>query len=73
MRLEDIVMAAQKRDIIANRAFEITGEILGNKLAEMVAFLEPEAIILSGKLTTMGKVFLEATTQSLKNNLFVSY
>ncbi len=73
MRLDDIVMAAQKKDPLAIRAFEITGKILGNKLAEMVAFLEPEAIILSGKLPKMGEVFLEATTKSLKKNLFVSY
>lgn len=73
MQLDDVVKAAQKRDKIAHLAFKITGDILGNKLAEMVAIFEPEAIILTGELTKMGKVFLEAATTSLTNNLFVSY
>ncbi len=73
MRLDDIIHAAQKKDAIAIQALKFTGKILGNKLAEMVAFLEPEAIILTGELTKMGKVFMQATTTSLQNNLFVSY
>ncbi len=73
MQLDDIVLAAQKKDVISNQAFKITGEILGNKLAEIVAFLEPEAIILTGELTKMGNPFLLATTDSLHKNLFISY
>ena len=41
---------ALKGDKIALEAFEITGKILGIKLADAVAHLSPEAIILFGGL-----------------------
>jgi glucokinase len=47
----DIAEAAERGDILAKRAFEHTGEMLGLKLADLVAHTNPEAIFLFGGLT----------------------
>lgn len=46
-----ITEAAVRGDRIAIEAFEYTGRILGMKLADVMAILSPEAIILFGGLT----------------------
>ena len=49
-----ITEAAQRGDRIAQAAFAYTGRILGMKLADSVAILSPEAIILFGGLAQAG-------------------
>ncbi|MHB1689042.1 MAG: ROK family protein [Ignavibacteriaceae bacterium] len=49
------------KDPIALRAFDYTGEILGQALANMVAYFDPQAIILSGGLANADKLLLEPT------------
>lgn len=61
--------AALSGDLIAQEAFQITGDILGKSLADSVAYLSPEAIILFGGLASSGKLIFEPTTKSLENNL----
>ena len=56
---EDISKAAQDGDEIALLAFDRTGEILGMKLADFVAYSNPEKIILTGGLTHAGKFLLD--------------
>ena len=62
--------AALKGDTLAVAAFEYTGKLLGMKLADTVAHLSPEAIILFGGLTKAGKYLLEPTKQHLEASLF---
>lgn len=62
-------MAAQG-DRLALEAFEITGEILGMKLADSVAHLSPEAIILFGGLALAGDLIFKPTKRSLEAHLF---
>lgn len=47
---KDVYDAAKKGDQLALRVFEYTGSLLGEKLAEFVAFSAPEAIVLFGGL-----------------------
>jgi glucokinase len=64
-----IADAAARGDAVANEAFEYTGEILGMKLADSVAHLSPEAIILFGGLAGAGRVLFDPTKKSLEKYL----
>jgi glucokinase len=61
---------AQRGDRLALEAFDITGRILGMKLADSVAHLSPEAIILFGGLALAGELIFKPTKQSLEEHLF---
>lgn len=65
--------AAKKGDKIAIEAFEITGRILGVKLADAVACTSPEAIFLFGGLAKAGDLLLEPTKKYMEENLFPIY
>jgi glucokinase len=64
-----IAEAAERGDEIAKEAFEITGRILGMKLADSVAHLSPEAIILFGGLAAAGPLLFDPTKRSLEEHL----
>lgn len=68
-----ITAAAKKGDPIAVKAFEYTGEILGKKLADAVAILNPELIVLTGGLSRAGDLILEPTKKYLNDNLLNIY
>jgi glucokinase len=61
---------AQQGDRVALEAFEYTGAILGMKLADLVAILNPEAIFLFGGLSSAGSTLFEPTKRHLEKNLF---
>jgi glucokinase len=61
--------AARKGDRIALEAFEYTGKVLGMKLADSVAHMSPEAIILFGGLANAGELIFEPTKRYLEANL----
>jgi len=73
LRGEDITNAAEQGDKIAIQAFERTGKILGLNLADVVALLNPEAIILAGGLAQAGDYILEPVKRHLENNLLSIY
>ncbi len=68
-----IAEAAREGDKIAKMAFEITGRILGMKLADTVAHTSPEAIFLFGGLTNSGDLIFDPTIDSFENNLLKVY
>ncbi|GAB4115332.1 MAG: ROK family protein [Thermoflexibacter sp.] len=68
-----ITDAALKGDAIAIACFEYTGRLLGMKLADAVAHLSPEAIVLFGGLTKAGKYLLEPTKKYMESYLFPIY
>lgn len=61
---------AQQGDSLARRAFESCGRILGLKLADSVAHLSPEAIILTGGMANAGELIFNPTRRSLEEHLF---
>jgi glucokinase len=61
--------AAEKGDKIANEVFEITGQILGEALANFIMFSSPEAIILFGGVIKAGKLLWEPTKKHMEKNL----
>ncbi len=65
-----IYTSALAGDKLAIEAFEITGKILGLKLADAVAVTSPEAIVLFGGLALAGDMIINPTKKSLEENLF---
>lgn len=68
-----IAEAAHKGDPIAIKAFQLTGEVLGSKMADTAAHLDPEAFILTGGLGNAGDLLLLPTIESMEKRLFVAY
>lgn len=68
MSAKSISEAAQNGDLLAQKAFEYTGEVLGQALADMAAWFEPEAFILSGGLVAAGSLLFEPTIESLEKH-----
>jgi len=60
---------ARKGDALAVEAFEATGRILGAKLADMVLFTRPEAIILFGGLVGAGDLIFTPARLAMDENL----
>lgn len=60
---------AKKGDKIALEAFELTGRILGVKLADVVAFSSPKAIFIFGGLAKAGDLIFEPTRRYMEENL----
>ncbi|MEQ9426048.1 MAG: ROK family protein [Cyclobacteriaceae bacterium] len=65
-----ITEAANKQDPLAIKAFQYTGRILGEKLADTVLHTSPEAIFLFGGLVRAGGYLLEPTKKYLEKFIF---
>lgn len=66
---EMITKYAKRGDKIAIDAFEYTGQILGQKLADTVACFSPEAIFLFGGLAKAGDFILQPTRKYMESNM----
>jgi len=66
---KDITLEAANGDKQSLTAFEKTGQILGGKLADAVAFLNPSLIVLSGGLANSDSLILEPTIIHFQRNL----
>jgi len=53
MNAYEIYLAAKKGDIIANKVFEITGDVLGKACANFTLFSSPEAYIFFGSFLSV--------------------
>lgn len=70
---ERVYEAAQRHDPLAHAAFEYTGRILGRALADTVACLAPEVIIIFGGLAKAGPLLFEPTQRHFEDNLLHLY
>jgi glucokinase len=68
-----ITKAAKQGDKLALQAFDYTGKILGKKLADTVAILNPELIILTGGLSKAGHFLLNPTKKYMEEHLLDIY
>ena len=66
---KDVFDAAQQDDEIAKEIFAFTGKILGQSLADFVAFSAPEAIVLFGGLSKAGDLIMDPIRESMEANL----
>ncbi|MGM0546814.1 MAG: ROK family protein [Bacteroidota bacterium] len=64
-----ITEAAQNDDLLALKAFEFTGRILGLKLADIVTCLNPEAVILTGGLSKAGALIVDPAKKHMEDQL----
>lgn len=70
---EMIADMALEGDAIAQEAFERTASILGAKMADTAAHLDPEAFILSGGMSKAGDILLLPVIASMEKHLFTAY
>ncbi len=66
---KDVFDAAMEGDEIAKEIFEFTGKILGQSLADFVAFSAPEAIVLFGGLSKAGDLIMNPIRENMEKNL----
>jgi glucokinase len=65
----EIASAAGRGDRIARDAFEVTGRILGLKLADAVVHTSPAAIFLTGGLAKAGQLIFGPTQRHMEDNM----
>lgn len=70
---KDVYDAAVKGDKLANDIFEFTGTILGESLADAIAFSSPEAIVLFGGLAKSGDYIMKPLMKALDENVLNIY
>jgi glucokinase len=68
-----ITDAALEGDFIAKEAFEYTGKVLGQKIADTVAHFSPEAIFLFGGLVNAGEHLLKPTRFHMEDYMMSIY
>lgn len=61
--------AAEKGDKLAKEVFDVTGELLGEALADTVHHLSPEAIFLFGGPVAAGDYIIKPTKESMERHL----
>jgi glucokinase len=66
---EVLYQAACKNDEIALQAFNFTGKVLGQALANFAAFSAPEAIVLFGGLTNAKEFLYHSVNENFNKNL----
>ena len=66
---KDVYDAAIRGDKVAQEVFAFTGAILGEALADFIAFSAPEAIILFGGLTKAGDLIMKPTLEAMEANV----
>ncbi|MGL5260849.1 MAG: ROK family protein [Bacteroides sp.] len=70
---KDVYDAAEKGDQIAKDIFEFTGTLLGEALADFIAFSSPEAIILFGGLAKSGDYIMKPMHKAMEENVLNIY
>ena len=70
---KDVYDAAVKGDALAQDIFNFTGTILGEALADFVAFSSPEAIILFGGLAKSGKYIFDPIQKAFDANVLTIF
>jgi glucokinase len=66
---KDVYDAAVRGDKVALEVFNFTGTVLGEALADFIAFSAPEAIVLFGGLTKAGDFIMKPTLEAMEANV----
>ena len=70
---EMIYNAAVINDPVALKAFDVTGKILGRKLADSIAHTSPEAIFLFGGLSKSGDYIFKPTKKYMEESVMGTF
>ena len=70
---KDVYDAAVQGDKLALQIFEFTGQILGEAIADFIAFSSPEAIILFGGLAKSGDYIFKPIQKAIDENILTIY
>ena len=70
---KDVYDAAVKGDKLAQDIFEFTGTLLGEALADFIAFSSPEAIVLFGGLAKAGDYIIKPVQKAIEENVLHIY
>ncbi len=70
---KDVYDAAVQGDKLALDIFEYTGTILGQALADFIAFSSPEAIVLFGGLSKSGDYIMKPVQKAMEANVLKIY
>lgn len=70
---KDVYDAAVKGDKLAQEIFDFTGTVLGEALADFVAFTSPEAIVLFGGLAKSGDYIMNPIKKAMEANILKIY
>lgn len=68
---KDVYDAAEQGDEVAKEIFDFTGTILGQQLADFIAFSAPEAIVLFGGLTKSGDWIKRPIEEAMNKNVLL--
>lgn len=66
---EIVTEYAEQGDALAVETYRLTGQILGEKLADIIGVFDPEAILFSGGLTSAGKFLFDPMIKTMSENL----
>ena len=66
---KDVYDAAKEGDPLALRVFSFTGHMLGNAMADFIAFSAPEAIVLFGGLARSKEFLTEPILEAMNGNV----
>lgn len=66
---KDVYDAVIQGDVLAKEIFDKTGKLLGEALADAIAFSSPEAIVLFGGLTKAGDYIIKPIKKSIDDNI----
>lgn len=70
---KDVYDAAVQGDEIAKGIFQFTGQLLGEALADFIAFSSPEAIILFGGLAKSGHYIIDPIQKAIDDNVLTIF
>ncbi|MFA6831026.1 MAG: ROK family protein [Bacteroidaceae bacterium] len=66
---KDVYEAAVAGDKVAQSIFDFTGNMLGEAIANFIAFSSPEAVVLFGGLAKSGKYIMDPIKESVDKNI----
>lgn len=65
--------SAMKGDKMAKKVYDFTGEILGEAVADFIAFSSPEAVVFFGGLVKAGELLFKPMRESVEKNVLYTY
>lgn len=68
LKAKDVSKHAEKGDIVAKKAFEITGEMLGQAVADLYSMFSPEGVFLFGGLANAGDLLIKPAEKAAAAN-----